>query len=112
MSTDPVEFKAMAKRYALLTPMTRRAHTHTDHTHSLLASGTFADFTVICGEKHYQVHRALLMRHSAYFKTCFLSKFKEAEEGVIDLKVRVQICRFHDGVLMACRRIHLRRSRS
>ncbi|CZT15724.1 uncharacterized protein RCC_01558 [Ramularia collo-cygni] len=52
----------------------------------LYASGVLTDFTIICGDKRYEVHRAILICHSAYFKACFLSGLREAEQRVIDLK--------------------------
>ncbi|CZT17595.1 uncharacterized protein RCC_03429 [Ramularia collo-cygni] len=62
MATEAVNFKANAR------------------------SGDFSDFTIVCGDKTWQVHRAVLSCHSVHFKTCFLSKYTEAEQGRMNLK--------------------------
>ncbi|KAK6512598.1 hypothetical protein TWF481_001482 [Arthrobotrys musiformis] len=51
----------------------------------LLESGNYSDFTIICGSKEWKVHRAIICPQSEYFKTLCESKFKEREDGELDL---------------------------
>ncbi|KXT07977.1 hypothetical protein AC579_6916 [Pseudocercospora musae] len=46
----------------------------------------FSDFTIICGEKKYKVHRCFISAHSKYFERACLSSFAEAEKQSIDLE--------------------------
>jgi hypothetical protein len=58
---------------------------HTDTTHSLLEIGKYSDLTILCGEKKYQVHRAIICSRSGFFDGACSNAFREAETGVIDL---------------------------
>ncbi|KAF1915881.1 hypothetical protein BDU57DRAFT_209653 [Ampelomyces quisqualis] len=52
---------------------------------SLFTSGMYSDLTIVCGAKHYPVHRALLATRSAFFEGACRNPFLEAKTGVIDL---------------------------
>nr|OQO26457.1 hypothetical protein B0A51_06838 [Rachicladosporium sp. CCFEE 5018] len=52
---------------------------------SLLESGEFSDFTIVCGERIWKVHEAIISRQSKYFKSACSNAFSEAANGQIDL---------------------------
>ncbi|KAF2251310.1 hypothetical protein BU26DRAFT_280646 [Trematosphaeria pertusa] len=52
---------------------------------SMFESGKYSDLTIICGDKRYSVHRALLASRSTFFDGACRNPFRESETGVIDL---------------------------
>ncbi len=52
---------------------------------TLLEAGKYSDLTIICGEKRYAVHRAVICSRSGFFDGACSNRFREAETGVIDL---------------------------
>ncbi|QIW98376.1 hypothetical protein AMS68_003894 [Peltaster fructicola] len=54
-------------------------------TLKLLKYGTYSDFTIFCQGYIFKVHRAILARHSRWFRVCFDGSFVEAQEGFVDL---------------------------
>ena len=46
----------------------------------------FSDFVIVCGDREYNVHRAILSAHSKWFDRVCSSGFKEAKEGWVELK--------------------------
>ncbi|KAK6438240.1 hypothetical protein LTR95_005566 [Oleoguttula sp. CCFEE 5521] len=52
---------------------------------SLLISGNFSDFVIVCGEKEWNVHKAIICPHSEYFMKACYGQFNEAKRGRIDL---------------------------
>lgn len=44
-----------------------------------------ADFTIICRNKSYAVHRALICAHSEFFDGACRNAFRELENGMVDL---------------------------
>ncbi|KAJ4415923.1 hypothetical protein N0V82_007044 [Gnomoniopsis sp. IMI 355080] len=55
-------------------------------TLKLLESGDFADATVVCGDRTWKVHRAVLASRSTWFKKALCGSFKEAQTGVINMR--------------------------
>lgn len=51
----------------------------------MFESGKYSDLTIICGDKRYSVHRALLASRSTFFDGACRNPFRESETGVIDL---------------------------
>lgn len=51
----------------------------------MFESGRYSDLTIVCGNKRYPVHRALLASRSTFFDGACRNSFREAETGVIDL---------------------------
>jgi hypothetical protein len=47
--------------------------------------GKYSDLTIICREKTYAVHRAILCLRSGFFDGACSSSFREARTGIIDL---------------------------
>nr|OQO16317.1 hypothetical protein B0A51_14882 [Rachicladosporium sp. CCFEE 5018] len=52
---------------------------------SLLETGEFSDFAVICGERKWKVHMAILCPQSAYFRSACAGQYSEAGSGQLDL---------------------------
>lgn len=51
---------------------------------SLLETGVFSDFSVICGDHTWKTHKAILCR-TEYFKGAIMRGFKEAQENQISI---------------------------
>jgi hypothetical protein len=52
---------------------------------TLLEIGKYSDLTIVCGEKKYAVHRAIICSRSGFFDGACSNPFREAETGTIDL---------------------------
>jgi len=52
---------------------------------TLLEAGKYSDLTILCGDKRYAVHRAIICSRSGFFDGACSSPFREAETGIIDL---------------------------
>ncbi|KAF2431542.1 hypothetical protein EJ08DRAFT_669916 [Tothia fuscella] len=52
---------------------------------TLLEIGKYSDLTIVCGQKEYQVHRAIICSRSGFFDGACSNPFREAETGIIDL---------------------------
>jgi len=52
---------------------------------SMFESGKYSDLTIVCGNKSYPVHRALLASRSSFFDGACRNAFKESSTGIIDL---------------------------
>jgi hypothetical protein len=52
---------------------------------SMFETGKYSDLTIVCGDKSYPVHRALLASRSSFFDGACRNPFREAESGIIDL---------------------------
>lgn len=65
------------------------------HTYGAVARGGIVTIAVGSECVKYEVHRAILMQHSGYFKKALEGPWKEAEEGVVRLEdVESETCRF------------------
>jgi BTB/POZ domain len=53
--------------------------------HRLFQTEKYSDLTVICGQKSYAVHKALLCSRSSFFDAACGGRFREAHSGIIDL---------------------------
>nr|OQO09832.1 hypothetical protein B0A51_17540 [Rachicladosporium sp. CCFEE 5018] len=51
----------------------------------LLSTGNFADFVIVCGEKEWKVHKAIICPQSEYFTKAFNGQYNEGKSGRIDL---------------------------
>ena len=51
----------------------------------LLEIGKYSDLTILCGEKKYAVHRAIICSRSGFFDGACSNPFREAETGIINL---------------------------
>ncbi|KAJ5318321.1 hypothetical protein N7476_004741, partial [Penicillium atrosanguineum] len=51
----------------------------------LLDSGRYSDLTISCGEKNFQVHRAIVCSQSSFFDAAVKGGFKEAYLSHVDL---------------------------
>jgi hypothetical protein len=57
-----------------------------DRLYNLYKEGKFSDFSMICNEKEFQVHKCILATSSSdFFQRLFLSDWKEAETGFIEV---------------------------
>ncbi|KAJ9645808.1 hypothetical protein H2201_003612 [Coniosporium apollinis] len=52
---------------------------------TLLEAGKYSDLTIVCGERRWAVHRAVICSRSGFFDGACSNRFREAETGVIDL---------------------------
>ena len=52
---------------------------------SMYQSGKYSDLTIVCGNKSYPVHRALLASRSTFFDGACRNPFRESGTGIIDL---------------------------
>ncbi|KAI1119089.1 BTB/POZ protein [Nemania sp. NC0429] len=51
----------------------------------LHSDGDYSDLTIVCKEKHYQVHKCIICPRSGFFAAACRGDFKEAREGKISL---------------------------
>ncbi|KAI1327026.1 BTB/POZ protein [Xylariaceae sp. FL0255] len=54
----------------------------------LLKEGLFSDVKVICGNKEWKLHKAIICCRSEYFRAAFTSAFKEAATGQMIIEER------------------------
>ncbi|KAK6420992.1 hypothetical protein LTR95_016859 [Oleoguttula sp. CCFEE 5521] len=52
---------------------------------SLQETGEFSDFAIICGDRKWKVHKAILCPQSAYFRSACAGQYSEAGSGQLDL---------------------------
>lgn len=52
---------------------------------TLLEAGKYSDLTIVCGERRWAVHRAVICSRSGFFDGACSNRFREAETGIIDL---------------------------
>lgn len=58
---------------------------HVDRLPRLHLNGKYSDLTVQCGQRHWNVHRAILCSRSSFFDKACGGNFLEAETGIMDL---------------------------
>ncbi|OQO00436.1 hypothetical protein B0A48_13785 [Cryoendolithus antarcticus] len=51
----------------------------------MLETGDFSDFSIVCGEREWKVHKAIISHQSEYFKAACSGGFDEASSKQIDL---------------------------
>ncbi|KAI0114074.1 hypothetical protein GGR51DRAFT_578312 [Nemania sp. FL0031] len=57
-----------------------------DYDDELLKKGSFSDITVKCGERTWDLHRAILVPRCGYFRAALEdNKFKEAQERLVEI---------------------------
>lgn len=56
-----------------------------NHRYRLHVSGRFSDLTVVCNEKQWAVHKAIVCSRSGFFDGACSGSFREAGTGVINL---------------------------
>ncbi|KAJ8130910.1 hypothetical protein O1611_g2717 [Lasiodiplodia mahajangana] len=70
--------------YSSVTMGTKRKAVDSDH--ELLKTGKFSDITVKCGDRTWNLHRAILTSRCEYFRAALEDgKFKEAQEQLIEI---------------------------
>lgn len=69
---------------------------------TLLELGKYSDLTIVCREKRYAVHRAIICSRSGFFDGACSNPFREAETGVIDLSEDDPIAVEHMIYCMSC----------
>jgi hypothetical protein len=57
-----------------------------DQAVQLLKTGDYADLKIVCGNRNFHVHRAIICPQSDFFKACTKAGLKEEAEATIEIK--------------------------